>query len=132
MIKNGKLCCFVDKGCQKNSLRKSPKNKRSSKVGKSPPRKTQSTSNREKTDAYNDNWAKKDGGRIFLGAIMGGFSAPNDTPRGTAKRKIVKVMETHGAPIKAGKKRLLLGFTGNEKVNEVSNEELPLVIIVAI
>jgi len=41
-------------------------------------------------------------------------------------------METHGATIKEAKKRPLLGFPDNEKVNEVSNEELTLVIVVSI
>jgi len=51
---------------------------------------------------------------------------------GANNGKIVEVRETHGMPPKAAKKRPLLGFTDSEKVNEVSNKELPLVIIVEI
>lgn len=56
----------------------------------------------------------------------------NRHTRATTKRKMVKVRETHGELPKAAKKRPLLGFTENKKVNGVSNKELPLVIIVAI
>lgn len=63
---------------------------------------------------------------------MGEFSTLKDTSITTTKWKIVEVRETHGVPLKAAKKRPLLGFTDNEKVNGVSNEELPLVIVVAI
>jgi len=101
LTKKGKLGCFVEKGRWKNLRRKSLKNKRSSEGGESPPRKTLSAADKGQTNADSDSEAKKDGCMIFLGAIMGGFLAPKDTLRGTAKRKIVEVMETHGAPIKA-------------------------------
>jgi len=60
------------------------------------------------------------------------FSASNDIPIGTTNRKMVNVRETHGAPQKAAKKRPLLGFINNQKVNGVSNGELLLVIVMAI
>jgi hypothetical protein len=131
LIKKGKLDCFVEKERRKSSPRKFPKKKRSSEGGESPPRKTRSTTEKEQADIDNDSGAEKETNRIFLMAIMGGLSATNNTPRGTTK-KIVEVMETHGTPPKTAKKRLLLGFTDNEKVNGVSNEDLPLVIVVAI
>jgi hypothetical protein len=132
LIEKGKLGCFIDKGHRKNSSRKSPKKKRSFEGGESQPRKMWSAADREQTDVESDSGAEKDGSKIFLEAIMNGFSAPNDTSMGTAKRKIVKVRETHGTPLKAARKRPLLSFTENKKVNEVSNEELLLVIVVTI
>jgi hypothetical protein len=42
---------------------------------------------KEQIDAGSDSGAVKDEGKIFLGAIMGRFSAPNDTPRERPREK---------------------------------------------
>jgi len=117
LIQKGKLDRFVENGRRKNSLWKSPKKKRSSEGSESPPRKTWSTTEKEQTDADIDSGAEKEANKIFLRAIMGRFSTSDDTPRRTTK---------------TARKRPLLGFTNNEKVNGVSNEELPLIIVMEI
>jgi len=100
--------------------------------GESPPRKVWNATDKDRIDTDSDDRGEKDGRRIFLRAIMGGFSSPNKGSSGLAKRKIAELRSIHVTSLRGAKKRLLLGFTNNEKVSEVSNEELPLVVIVGI
>ena len=71
----------------------------------------------DQTDADSDSGMERDKGRIFLGAIMGGFFTPNNTPREAAKRKLAEIWETHRVSRRPVGKRSLLSFTDNEKVN---------------
>lgn len=55
--------------------------------------------------------------RVFFGAIMGGFSAPQNSSKGMAKRKIAELMGVHvAAPtLKASKTIPIFGFNDDEK-----------------
>jgi len=72
--------------------------------------------------------------RTFLGAIMGGFTTPQNATKGTTRWKITQLVEVHAATtvLKTGRNRPILGFSDEEKVNGGYNDIFPLIIIAGI
>jgi hypothetical protein len=133
LVRKGKLNRFTA-GRPRVSPSKSPKKKFHFEWEESPLRKVWSVAVEERTDGDNNNEDEGKRKPVFLEAIMGGFATSSNDSKGTTKRKIDELMAVHATTSvsKVSKKRQILEFADNEKVDGVSNEDLPLYVIAEI